>query len=165
MSQGEVAIEAKHPEAKGIVVLFEPVVELPSTNLIAHYLAPVFISMTVHMVNRKKLRPRFFTASTQCATICIERSRLDRNSCVSVISVSFKRMCLPPTARVFVPFVTMSFSIFYEGCSYLLWILRSISSCLLAIFFFIPWHKNAASPQLAAVTRQAGDRQLEVSIA
>ena len=142
MTNSEVAIEAKHPESKGIVVLFEPIVELPTTSLIAHYLVAMLISVTIHMVNRQKLRLCFFAANTNRTAICTERSQFDGAAILHIVGANLGRMFFPPEPRVFSAFFPMRCHILPKSLSDSLWMFRTVSLCTLPVLFFVSGHKN-----------------------
>ena len=97
------------------------------------YLLPMGFATSIDIVNRKKLNMAIAATQTQCPSISLKYLQFQDCFRRFVISDSFCSMVLIPLSMV----------------------LRLLNRVSVR-------HKNAASPQHAALTRHAGERQLGV---
>lgn len=115
----------------------------------------------VYMVYREEFSVDLSATSANRTAIDLESISFKSLPVLSTLILAFNLMCKKPSITfsfmIFPINLAISFTLFFMSM-----IVRSgVHSLLFRVFV---GHKNAASHQLIAVTRQAGDRQLEVSV-
>ena len=127
-------------------MFFKPIIKDASSIMATTYLSAMGGSSSIDMINRQEFNVGLTTTSAYGSAVCRKNVRLQ---------FSF--------ALFRVAFVLVS--IIVRVLSKVLWVsLIPISNLCSILFWVFVGHKNAASNQLAALTRQAGERQLEVII-
>ncbi len=148
MTQSKITVHTKNTKARGIALFFEPKIDLSSRDSNA---TAMDITSSVYMVNAKKLDMGFGATDTCSAPVSFKGSEFCGLMQPLIISTNLVGMCQAPPPRIQRTFCSVIAGVF------------SIS-CLNLLRVFVG-HKNTASFQLAALTRQAGQRQLGAIIA
>lgn len=160
-TQRGIAIHAKDAESCGITLSFKPPIEATSSRELLAKAAPMLCSSTINVVYGQKLDMVLATAGATSTPIGFKGLDFDFSTVVSEI---FCRMIIPLTVIV----KTLFFMGLVVGSVILEHPFSISRSPFFVVYAFLfsnlSVHNNTVSFQLAALTRQAGQRQLVLSI-